>query len=56
MNFTTKEIATIKILIRLGDSEELATETVIANRPIEAKKQAQHIMSLALKLFATLDI
>ena len=29
---TTKEIETVKILIRLGDSEELAIETVLKGR------------------------
>lgn len=32
MNFTKQELNDIKILIRLGDSENLAKQTVIDNR------------------------
>lgn len=41
MKFTEKEKETIKRLMRLGDSEKLAKETVIWNRPSEAKKMEQ---------------
>tara|TARA_R110000824_G_scaffold211697_1_gene397639 strand:+ start:136 stop:339 length:204 start_codon:yes stop_codon:yes gene_type:complete len=38
---TTKELATVQILINLGDTEKLALETVLLCRPTEAKKHAQ---------------
>ena len=38
---TNKEQATVEALIRLGDSRELAIQTVIAQRPVAAAKAAQ---------------
>ena len=38
---TAAEINTVKTLVRLGDSETLATQTVISGRPQEAMKMAQ---------------
>ena len=41
MKFTEKEKETVKRLVMLGDSKKLAEETVIKNRPREAKKMEQ---------------
>jgi len=38
---TAKELQTVKSLISLGDSKELAILTIINDRENEAKKQAQ---------------
>lgn len=38
---TEKELQRVKILIRLGDSKELAIQTVINIREDEAKRDAQ---------------
>lgn len=37
---TSKELKTFESLVRLGDSKELALETVIMERESEAKKEA----------------
>lgn len=38
-NFTEQEIETIKALIRLGDSKELAEKTVIESRAKESNRE-----------------
>ena len=38
---TQKEIESVKILIRLGDSEELAIQTILEDRPTQAMKDKQ---------------
>lgn len=38
---TQKEIESVKTLIRLGDSEELAIQTILEDRPYQAMKEKQ---------------
>jgi hypothetical protein len=40
-DLTQIENESVKILVRLGDSKELAIKTVVAYRPNEAMKRAQ---------------
>ena len=41
MEFTKKELKKIEILVSLGDSKELAEETVISGRENERKRDMQ---------------